>query len=60
MILQFQEEIKSHQVHFVGSIAHFAERRIKQVAGEFNYEVGNIVRRPIEGLVEYHKKKLNS
>jgi N-acetylglucosamine kinase-like BadF-type ATPase len=59
MILQFQEEIKSHQVHFVGSIAHFAEHRIKQVAAEFNYEVGNIVRRPIEGLVEYHKKKLN-
>jgi N-acetylglucosamine kinase-like BadF-type ATPase len=60
MILQFHEEIKSHQVHFVGSIAHFAERRIKQVAAEFNYEVGNIVRRPIEGLVEYHKKKLIS
>lgn len=59
MILQFSEEIKSHQVHFVGSIAHFAEHRIKQVAAEFNYEVGNIVRRPIEGLVEYHKQKLN-
>jgi len=60
MILQFHEEIKAHQVHFVGSIAHFAERRIKQVAAEFNYEVGNIVRRPIEGLVEYHRKKLLS
>lgn len=58
MILQFHEEIKSHQVHFVGSIAHFAERRIKQVAAEFDYEVGNIVRRPIENLVEYHRLKL--
>ncbi|AZQ44211.1 BadF/BadG/BcrA/BcrD ATPase family protein [Nonlabens ponticola] len=58
MILQFHEEIKAHQVHFVGSIAHFAERRIKQVAGEFDYEVGNIVRRPIEGLVDYHRAKL--
>lgn len=58
MILQFKEEIKSYEVHFVGSIAHFAEKRIKQVAAEFGYEVGNIVRRPIEGLVEYHRKKL--
>jgi N-acetylglucosamine kinase-like BadF-type ATPase len=58
MILQFHEEIKSHQVHFVGSIAYFAERRIKQVAAEFHYEVGNIVRRPIEGLVEYHRSKM--
>ncbi len=60
MILQFHEEIKSHQVHFVGSISHFAAKRIKQVADEFDYEVGNIVRRPIEGLVEYHRKKITS
>ncbi|ARN76890.1 N-acetylglucosamine kinase [Nonlabens spongiae] len=60
MILQFHEEIKEYKVHFVGSIAYFAERRIKQVADEFDYEVGNIVRRPIEGLVDYHIKKLKS
>ncbi|MGB5981583.1 MAG: N-acetylglucosamine kinase [Nonlabens sp.] len=58
MILQFHEEIKQFKVHFVGSIAFFAERRIKQVADEFDYEVGNIVRRPIEGLVNYHVNKL--
>ncbi|MBF4983821.1 N-acetylglucosamine kinase [Nonlabens mediterrranea] len=58
MILQFREEIKSYEVHFVGSIAHFAQDRIKQVAAEFGYEVGNIVRRPIEGLVAYHRSKL--
>lgn len=60
MILQFKEEIKSHEVHFVGSIAHFAEARIKQVAAEFGYEVGNIVRRPIDGLVTYHQNKLKA
>jgi N-acetylglucosamine kinase-like BadF-type ATPase len=60
MILQFREEIKSHEVHFVGSIAYFAQARIKQVAAEFGYEVGNIVRRPIEGLVDYHIKKLKA
>ncbi|WP_213523649.1 BadF/BadG/BcrA/BcrD ATPase family protein [Nonlabens sp.] len=60
MILQFREEIKSHEVHFVGSIAHFAQARIKQVAAEFGYEVGNIVRRPIDGLVDYHIKKIQT
>ncbi|MEP3921982.1 MAG: N-acetylglucosamine kinase, partial [Nonlabens ulvanivorans] len=60
MILQFREEIKSYEVHFVGSIAHFAQARIKQVAAEFGYEVGNIVRRPIEGLVDYHRNKLKA
>jgi N-acetylglucosamine kinase-like BadF-type ATPase len=60
MILQFREEIKSHEVHFVGSIAYFGQARIKQVAAEFGYEVGNIVRRPIEGLVDYHIRKLQA
>ena len=44
----------------MGSIAHFADSRIKQVAAEFGYEVGNIVRRPIDGLVEYHRNKLKA
>ncbi len=60
MILQFKEEIKSHEVHFVGSIAFFAKDRIKQVAAEYNYELGNIVRRPIDGVVEYHRQKLRA
>jgi len=58
MIMQFQEEIKFCKVHFVGSIAHFAARRIHQVAEEFDYEVGKIIRRPIDGLVAYHRSKL--
>lgn len=58
MVLQFHEELKSCKVHFVGSIAYFATKRIHQVAEEFDYEVGKIVRRPIEGLVEYHRSKL--
>lgn len=58
MIMQFHEEMKFCKVHFVGSIAHFATKRIHQVAEEFEYEVGNIIRRPIDGLVEYHRAKL--
>jgi N-acetylglucosamine kinase-like BadF-type ATPase len=58
MIMQFQEEMKFCKVHFVGSIAHFAAKRIHQVAEEFDYEVGKIIRRPIDGLIAYHRSKL--
>lgn len=58
MILQFKNEIQVVPVHFAGSIAFFSEQEIKEVAEEFNFKVGNIVRRPIEGLVAYHISKL--
>ncbi len=45
-------------VHFVGSIAYFSSDIIMQVAKKYNVKIGNIVRRPIDGLIEYHKKKL--
>lgn len=59
MILQFKEELhKGVPVHFAGSIAFFGQEEIKQVAEEFGFKVGNFVRRPIEGLVDYHVNNL--
>lgn len=59
MILQFKEELKSGiPVHFAGSIAYFAQEEINQVGKELGFKVGNFVRRPIEGLVDYHVKNL--
>ena len=59
MILQFKEELNSGiPVHFAGSIAFFAQEEIKHVAKELGFKVGNFVRRPIEGLVDYHVKNL--
>ncbi|EGV44899.1 N-acetylglucosamine kinase [Bizionia argentinensis JUB59] len=57
MILQFQDEIKTVPVHFSGSIAHFSKEEIIEVAQEFGYSVGNIIRRPIDGLVSYHTNR---
>lgn len=57
MILQFKEEIKTVPVHFAGSIAYFSKEEIQEVADEYGFTLGNIVRRPIEGLVSYHTKK---
>jgi len=58
MIMQFREELKTVPVHFAGSIAFFSQNEIKQVAKEAGFKVGNFQRRPIEGLVTYHTKKI--
>lgn len=58
MIMQYKEEIKTVPVHFAGSIAFFAQNEIKEVAKKVGFKVGNFQRRPIEGLVLYHTKKL--
>ncbi|MAB47896.1 MAG: N-acetylglucosamine kinase [Flavobacteriaceae bacterium] len=59
MILQYKEELDTGiPVHFAGSIAFFGKDEIKQVADEFGFKVGNFVRRPIEGLVDYHVNNL--
>ncbi len=59
MIMQFKEELKTVPVHFAGSIAYFSQEEIKEVAKEFGFTTGNFVRRPIEGLVDYHIKNLS-
>ncbi|WP_417195007.1 N-acetylglucosamine kinase [Bizionia sp.] len=57
MILQFKEEIKTVPVHFAGSISYFSKDEILEIAEEYHYKVGNIVKRPIDGLVNYHTNK---
>lgn len=56
-ILPYKES-ESVPVHFVGSIAYFAQDIIKDVARFNMIKLGNIVRRPIDGLIDYHRKKL--
>lgn len=59
MIFQHQEHLNTVPVHFAGSIAFFAENEIKSVGKKLNFKVGNIVRRPIDGLVNYHLTNTN-
>ena len=58
MILQFNEYLKTVPVHFAGSIAYLSQKEIKEVADDLGFEVGNFVKRPIEGLVDYHIKRI--
>ena len=58
MIFQYKKEVENVPVHFAGSIAFFAKKQINEIAEEMGFKTGNFVRRPIEGLVAYHTKKL--
>lgn len=54
------KEVKDVPVHFVGSIAFFSKDIIEKVAKKYNVTLGTILRRPIDGLIEYHREKLKS
>ncbi|MBL4662718.1 MAG: N-acetylglucosamine kinase [Flavobacteriaceae bacterium] len=43
-------------IHFIGSIAHFSEEMIRDAMAPYHLELGNVIRRPIDGLIEYYRK----
>src|SRR5690606_1148297 len=53
-------EARFSEVNFIGSVAHYYEDIIRAAAAEFHLEVGHIVRKPIDNLVEYHKTHILS
>ena len=57
-ILQF-EDAKDVPIHFIGSIAHYLQDEIDTALKKNGLRLGNVVKRPIDGLVEYHQKLLN-
>ena len=55
------KEAQSVPIHFIGSIAHFSEDIIRDCMKPYHLEFGNIIRRPIDGLIEYYRThKLNN
>lgn len=42
-------------VHFVGSIAFYLKNELAEVLEKNHLKLGNVLRRPIDGLIEYHK-----
>lgn len=43
-------------INFVGSVAHYHEDLLKKEAEKRNLTVGKIIKKPIDGLYEYHIK----
>lgn len=51
-------EAQNVPVHFIGSIAHFSEDIIRAAAWPYHLTVGNIVRRPIDGIIDYYRNEI--
>ncbi len=41
-------------VHFIGSIAFYLKEELEEILSKHNIKIGNVLRRPIDGLIEYH------
>ena len=52
-IKQF-ENYKEVPVHFVGSIAFYLKDELTQILQKNDIKIGNVLRRPIDGLIAYH------
>ena len=52
------DEYNTSEVHFVGSISSVFEEQLKEAAFEMKINLGQILKKPANGLVEYHKKYL--
>lgn len=48
---------KKYKVHTVGSIGFYYKELIAKVAKKHGYEIGNVIKSPIEGLIDYHTQK---
>jgi hypothetical protein len=48
------ENCKEVPVHFVGSIAFYLKDELEQILNKYDIKIGNVLRRPIDGLIAYH------
>lgn len=51
------KNFKEVPVNFVGSIAYYFQDILKKEAAKLGITIGNVIKKPIDGLVEYHLKQ---
>ena len=44
-------------VHFIGSVAFGYQDVVLELCKSYQWEQGNILKKPMEGLIRYHTKK---
>lgn len=57
-ILPYNKE-KDTPIYFIGSIAFYFKDILEKVAQKYSLEITDIIQRPIDNLVNYHKKNIN-
>lgn len=53
-IVSYYPNFTDYTFNCVGSIAYYYHTQLKDVAAEFNMDMGNITKNPLEGLLKYH------
>lgn len=48
------ENCKEVPIHFIGSIAFYLKEELQEVLDKNGLQLGNVLRRPIDGLIQYH------
>jgi hypothetical protein len=46
-------------IYFIGSIAFYFRDILEDVAQKYDLKITDIIQRPIDDLVQYHKEKIN-
>lgn len=49
------ENFREVEVNFVGSISDIFEKQLFEAADDLGIQIGNIIRRPVDALVQYHR-----
>lgn len=52
--VQQYDNCKEVPVHFIGSIAYYLKDELQLTFDKYNLQLGNVLRRPIDGLISYH------
>ena len=47
-------EVWTYPVHFVGSVAYGFKDLLEQLCHSYEFELGTVLKNPMEGLVKYH------
>lgn len=55
--IQCYEQHKTVPTHFIGSLAYFYKDILDQVAKEYGFSIGRIIKSPIHDLANYHIQK---
>lgn len=50
------EENRLVPIHFVGSVAYYYQKELKEVIVHHGYQIGTVVQSPLEGIVQYHQE----
>ena len=57
-ILPFQKDANT-PIYFIGSIAFYFRDLLDKVASKHDLKITEVIQRPIDNLVQYHKEKIN-